>query len=70
MADDLGVGPSMTTSAFLVTYLVKLPTTRLLASWGSVLAHNFRVARDSGTIAADLLPEGAERSRVSSVQLS
>jgi hypothetical protein len=37
MADDLGVGPSMTTSAFIGS---NLPTRR----------HYFRFARDPGTI--------------------
>jgi hypothetical protein len=50
IADNPGVGPSMISKAFLVTYLVKLPTSRLLAR------NNVRVARDSGTIASGTPP--------------
>ena len=40
----------------------KLPPTRLLARRKSVLAHNFRVARDSGTIGPSPLVDQGGRS--------
>ena len=47
VADHPGVGPSMTTSAFLGTYLVRLPTGGLLARvvGESVSIQDFRFCR-------------------------
>jgi hypothetical protein len=42
-----GTAPFVDTSAFIVTYLGRLPTSRLLAR------HNFRIARDPGVSGID-----------------